>query len=69
MLAASHHDNDNNNNSHQNQNCYFVTRPPPSALSWNAAIRLQPPVVTVTDHGEAEGAEWWLQHEHRLQDQ
>lgn len=35
--------------------------------AWKAAQKLQPPEVSSTDHGEAEGAEWWLRNEALLQ--
>ena len=44
-----------------------IVMPPKSAKSWIRAQKLEPPIVSATESGEAEGAEWWLQHEKLFQ--
>ncbi|KAL3905781.1 MAG: hypothetical protein SGILL_009538, partial [Bacillariaceae sp.] len=34
-----------------------------STPAWKAATKLKPPIAAVTAQGEAEGSEWWLEHE------
>lgn len=46
----------------------MVVRPPRAATKWRTAQALQPPLPQTTDHGEAEGAEWWLEQENLLQE-